>query len=278
MSRGKDTVTQVVLHFFLGLWALTTLYPFLWVGISSFKSTADIIGKPFALPSSFALTNYQSAVNAANIPMAYLNSMIISVTVTLVVMLLASMAAYGISRYKFTGRNWLNSLIVASMMFPVFATIIPVYKIIDGLQLINNPFGVALPQIAGNMSFAMLVLVGYIRGMPNDIEEAAFIEGCSVFQIFFYTVVPIIRPSLATVAIFTFIWSYNDLFTQLFFLRTKDSWAITRLLNEFSANQGVPDYGMMAAAIVLVVFPVLIVYILLQKNIIKGMTAGAVKG
>ncbi|MDD3429413.1 MAG: ABC transporter permease subunit, partial [Oscillospiraceae bacterium] len=135
----------------------------------------------------------------------------------------------------------------------------------------------ALPQIAGNLSFAIVVLMGFIRSIPVDLEEAAYLEGYNVFQIFFRIILPLARPSFATVAIFTFLWSYNDLFTQMFFLRNKKTYSITRLLNEIASQAGV-NYGLMVAAVVLVVVPVLVVYVLLQKNIIKGMTVGAVKG
>ena len=134
-----------------------------------------------------------------------------------------------------------------------------------------------LPQVAGNLSFAIVVLMGFIRSIPIDLEEAAYLDGCGVFGIFFRIIVPVAKPSFATVAIFAFLWSYNDLFTQSFFLRLPKEKTITLLLNEISSQAGV-DYGLMAASVVLVVAPVLIVYVLLQKNIIKGLTVGAIKG
>lgn len=136
---------------------------------------------------------------------------------------------------------------------------------------------IILPQVAGNLSFAIVVLTGYIRGLPIDLEEAAFMEGCGPFAIFFKVVVPLTKPSFATVAIFSFLWSYNDLFTQMFLLKRPDTFAITILLNRLTSQEGT-DYGLMAAAVTLVVVPVILVYILLQKQIVKGLTAGAVKG
>lgn len=135
----------------------------------------------------------------------------------------------------------------------------------------------ALPQIAGNLSFAILVLTGYIRSLPLELEEAAFMEGCSAFQIFTKIVVSLAKPSFATVAIFSFLWSYNDLFTQTFFLRIQTQWAITRLLKELTAMEGT-NYGLMAAAVTIIIIPVIVVYACLQKYIIKGLATGAVKG
>lgn len=277
--------SKVVIYVLLSLWALTTIFPFFWVINNSFKQRSIIISDSFSLAvgDKFTMANYQLAFERVNIFGAYLNSLLISCTVTLVVVVLAGLASYGLSRYEFRGKKALNSLVVASMMFPVFSTIIPVFTMEKGwgIASTNNTWlsllSVTLPQIAGNLSFAIIVLRGYIKGLPIDLEEAAYLEGCSALEIFFKVIVPITKPSFATVAIFTFLWSYNDLFTQMFFLRTKDQFTITRLLNELTSMEGT-NYGLMAAAVTLVVVPVLIVYIFLQKHIIKGMTAGAVKG
>jgi raffinose/stachyose/melibiose transport system permease protein len=168
-------------------------------------------------------------------------------------------------------------------MFPVFSTIIPVFRfeVALGIASTGNRWysilSVILPQIAGNMSFAIIVLMGFIRSVPIELEESAYMDGCNVFRIFFKIIVPIAKPSFATVAIFSFLWSYNDLFTQMFLLRYPNERTITLLLNEISSQAGV-NYGLMAASVVLVVVPVLIIYVILQKNIIKGLTVGAIKG
>ncbi len=253
--------------------------------MNSFKLKGLIRSDSFSIPmgDSFTFDNYKTAFDRVDIFGAYKNSLVISTAVTAVVVLLAGFAAYGMARYRFRGRNVLHSLIIASMMFPVFSTIIPVFRMMFGWHIVNtnsvalSQLSVILPQIAGNLSFAIIVLMGFIRGLPIDLEEAAYLEGYNVYQIFFKVVVPIAKPSFATVSIFTFLWSYNDLFTQMFFLRYKDAFTITRLLNEITSIAGL-NYGLMAAAVVLVVVPVLVVYIFLQKNIIKGMTAGAMKG
>ncbi|MBW7571271.1 carbohydrate ABC transporter permease [Caproiciproducens faecalis] len=281
--RGKPG--EILIYIVLSLWAVTTIYPFLWVIMNSFKLKGLIRSDSFSVPvgDSFTLDNYKTAFDRVDIFGAYKNSLVISITVTVVVVLLAGFAAYGMARYQFRGRNILHSLIIASMMFPVFSTIIPVFRMMFGWHIVNtnsvalSQLSVILPQIAGNLSFAIVVLMGFMRGLPIDLEEAAYLEGYNVYQIFFKVIVPIAKPSFATVAIFTFLWSYNDLFTQMFFLRYKDAFTITRLLNEITSIAGV-NYGLMAAAVVLVVVPVLVVYIFLQKNIIKGMTAGAIKG
>lgn len=285
MKKKKIRISSILIYIVLIFWALTTIYPIIWVIQNSFKAKDKILADSFSLPLGdlFTTANYRKAFQNLNIFGAYKNSIFISCMVAAAVIILAGMASFALVRYSFKLNRVLQSLVLAAMMFPVFATIIPVSRMETrwGIANTNSWFltmlSVILPQIAGNLAFAIVVLTGYIKGLPIELEEAAYMEGSNAFQTFFKVVVPLTKPSFATVAIFSFLWSYNDLFTQMFFLRTKDMWAITRLLNELTSMEGT-NYGLMAAAVTLVVVPVVIVYIFLQKYIIKGMTAGAIKG
>ena len=285
MMHKKAPISKVVTYVVLSLWALTTIYPFIWVILNSFRQKGLIMSDSFSLPLGEAFTwdNYLTAFERADFKNAYLNSFVISGTVTVVVVILAGLAAYGMVRYQFKGKGLLYSLIMAGMMFPVFSTIIPVFRLeaVMGIAGTGNRFlsllAVILPQIAGNLCFSIIILMGFIQSVPIDLEESAYLDGCNVFGIYFHIIIPAAKSSFATVAIFTFLWSYNDLFTQSFFLRYPQERAITGLLNEISSQAGV-NYGLMAASVVLVVIPVLVVYVLLQKHIIKGLTAGAIKG
>ena len=283
MIEKKFSPSKIVTYLVLTLWGLTTVYPFIWVILNSFRKKGLILSDSFSIPlgEAFTLDNYKVAMERSGFGNAYLNSILISGTVTIVVVILAGLAAYGLCRYRFHGRAILQSMVMAGMMFPVFSTIIPVFRmqVIMGVAGTGNRWlsliATILPQIAGNLCFAIIILTGFIQSVP--IEESAYLDGCNVFQIFFRIIVPAAKSSFATVAIFAFLWSYNDLFTQSFFLRYPQERAITGLLNEISSQAGV-NYGLMASSVVLVVVPVLIVYICLQKHIIKGLTAGAVKG
>ena len=274
--------TYVVLTF----WALTTLYPFVWVILNSFREKGLIRKDSFSIPipgNGFTMGNYEKAMERFDFSNAYLNSLIVSIAVTIAVVVIAGFAAYGLVRYRFRLRGLCYSLIMAGMMFPVFSTIIPVFRMEAawGIASSGNRWlsllAVILPQIAGNLCFAIIVLMGFIESVPMELEESAYMDGCHVFQVYFHIIIPAAKSSFATVAIFSFLWSYNDLFTQNFFLRTPKEKTITLMLNEISSQAGA-DYGLMAASVVLIVVPVLIVYILLQKHIIKGLTAGAIKG
>lgn len=315
--KTKCSPGMIAIYAMLSAWAVTTIYPFVWVILNSFRVKGEIRTDSFSIPSgdSFTMDNYTTAFDRSDILQAYTNSMVISLSVTFFVVLFAGVAAYALVRYNFRGKNLVNGMIIASMMVPAFATIVPVFTMeaawgiagdrTDLVMTIANAIGkvipsigedpvafralrneievniarlsVILPQIAGNLAFAMVVLSGFMRSLPVETEESAYLDGCNIYQIYFKIVMPMARPSFATVSIFAFLWSYNDLFTQSFFLRLEEHHTVTLLLNQISSQAGT-DYGLMAAAVVLVVVPVVIVYILLQKNIIKGMTVGAVKG
>ena len=284
-KKKKMSPGLVAVYVILIIWAMTTVYPILWVIQNAFKAKNKILENSFALPLGdlFTTANFRKAFDTTDIFGAYKSSLFISTMVALMVVLLAGMGAYALARYKFRGSNLINSLVVGAMMFPAFATVISVYQmefkwgIASTGSWFLNMLSVILPQIAGNMAFAMVVLTGYIKGLPIELEEAAYMEGCNAFQIYFKVIMPLTKPSFATVAIFSFLWSYNDLFTQSFFLRRPDMYSITMMLNNISAKEGT-DYGLMAAVVALIIVPVIIVYCCLQKQIIKGMTAGAVKG
>lgn len=285
MNR-KITPAKVGTYIVLIFWSLTTLYPFVWVILNSFRDKGLIRKDSFSIPTlanGFTMANYEKALDRFNFSTAYVNSLVISTIVTIFVVVLAGLAAYGLVRYRFRLRGLCYSLIMAGMMFPVFSTIIPVFRMEAawGIASSSNRWlsllAVILPQIAGNLCFATIVLMGFIESVPIELEESAYVDGCNVFGVYFHIIMPAAKSSFATVAIFSFLWSYNDLFTQNFFLRYPKEKTITLLLNEISSQAGT-DYGLMAASVVLIVIPVLVVYVLLQKHIIKGLTAGAIKG
>ena len=275
--KAKISPGMAVIYLILIFWALLTIFPFAWVVINSFKPSAEVLRSSFALPKEFSLMNYHNAFTKLNVLNAYKNSFIISGCVTIGVMVLASFMAFALTRYHFKGKQFIDSLIVASLMFPAFATIIPVYKMIIEWGILGTKTAVILPQIAGNLSFATIVMTGFMKSIPIDMEESAYMEGANVFQVFIKIIVPLCRSSLATVAIFSFLWSYNDLFVQKIMIAGhKQNYPVCTLLEEISSQYGT-DFGLMAASVTIIVIPVMIVYILLQKNIIKGLTADAVK-
>ena len=182
------------------------------------------------------------------------------------------------ARFEFPGKKIFYFLMVACMMFPIFSIIFPLLGMVSKLNLMNNYLGVILPQIAGNISFTTILLTGFIKGLPIEVEESAYLDGANTFQVIGKLIVPMSKSSFATASIFVFLWSYNDLFLQMLVLTKPSMMPICALLNQMNSQFGADERGQLIAAVAIICIPVLIVYFFLQKHIIKGLTAGAVKG
>lgn len=268
---------KFIIYMLLIVWASTTILPLVWVINNSFRSTGEILDAPFQFPEGFDRSNYRWALEVINVLQSYKNSIIMSGSTVLLVLLLGGMAAYVLARMDFKFKGMIDIMLVVGLMIPAFVTVVPVYEILIKLGIVNTYLAFILPQTAGNLVFAILMLTAYMSSLSREIEEAAILDGASRWQIFSRIFVPMSRPAFATVGIFTFLWSYNDLFLALIYVSHKEVRPITVILTFVSSQYGT-NYGYQATAVVVTVIPVLIVYMLLQKQIIKGLTQGAVKG
>ena len=282
MNRIQDyferiSLSKFIIYLVLIAWASTTILPLLWITNNSFRTTADIVNQPFAFPDSFNLVNYREARTRINVLNSYKNSIIMSGTTVVLVLLLGGMAAYVLARFEFKGKAVIDTLLVIGLMIPAFVTVVPVYELLISLDLVNTYLALILPHTAGNLVFATMLLTAYMSSLSKEIEEAALLDGANRWQIFRMIFVPMSRPVFATVGIFTFLWSYNDLFSALIYVPQQRVQPVTVLLSQVSTQYGT-DLGLQATAVVVTVIPVLIVYLILQQQIIKGLTQGAVKG
>lgn len=276
-KRNKVKFGLIFIYVVLFGWASSTIYSMFWIVNNSFKVSRDVMNSSFKIAFDPVMVNYTNAFDRMNIGRSYLNSLIMSGGTVLLVLLFGGLAAYVLSRFQFRGRKVLYSILYASLLIPAFATVVPVYELLIKSGLINTYLGLTLPQTAGNLTFAILVLAGYMATIPKELEEAAFMDGCNRWSLFIKILFPVSRPAFASAAIFVFLWSYNDLFSSLFFVNKESVRPIVALLSEISSQYGT-DFGLMATAVSLTVIPVLIVYLFIQKFIEQGLTEGAVKG
>lgn len=278
-KQNKRTLrfSTFVMYAVLTVWSLTTIYPLFWVINNSFKLSRDVMNNSFAIALNPVWQNYENAFSRIDIGRSYLNSVIMSTSAVLLVLLIGGLAAYILARFQFKGKKWIYSILYGTLLIPAFATVVPVYELLIKTSLVNTYLGLILPQTAGNLTFAILVIAGYMSTIPKDLEDAAFIDGSSRWQMFTRVFVPISRPVFASVTIFVFLWSYNDLFSALIFVNKENVRPIVALLNEISSQYGT-DFGLMATAVSLTVIPVLIVYLFISRLIEKGLSEGAVKG
>lgn len=280
MKSTKKILSKITIYLVLIIWAIGCLYPFIWILLNSFKDKEQILANSFTIPiRHFTLDNYKAALfGRYNILIAYLNSFIISFSVVIIVLIIATFSSYALARYNFKGKKVVYSLVIACMMFPIFSTIFPLFKMLVNFKIHGTHLGVILPQVAGNLGFATILLTGFMQNVPVDVEESAYLDGANVFQTLRYVTVPMSKSAYSSTAIFVFLWSYNDLFLQMLILTERKKMPISALLREISSKEGGTNQGLMVAAVALIAIPIIIVYFFLQKNIIKGLTAGAVKG
>lgn len=275
--KGKLRFSKFMMYTVLILWSLTTIYPMFWVVNNSFKQSRDVMNNSFSIAFDPIWLNYENAFSRIDIGKSYINSLIMSTSTVFLVLLFGGMAAYILARFDFKGKKLIYSILYGTLLIPTFATVVPVYELLIKTSLVNTYLGLILPQTAGNLTFATLVIAGYMSTIPKDLEDAAFIDGSSRWQMLTRVFVPISKPVFASASIFVFLWSYNDLFSALIFVNKENVRPIVALLNEISSQYGT-DFGLMATAVTLTVIPVLIVYLFTSRLIEKGLSEGAVKG
>ncbi|MCX7746807.1 MAG: carbohydrate ABC transporter permease [Clostridia bacterium] len=276
-KKPKISGVKVLVYLVLSIWAVTTIAPLLWVINNSLKPTSDIIINSVALPKSLDFTNFSTLSGYdMNIFKGFLNSAIISGSVVLFVSLIGGLASFVIARFNFKYSKQIRSYFVVSMLVPVFAVLIPDMLILQNIGLNESYLGVIVPQTAGFLNFAVLMMTGFMASLPVELEEAAILDGCGVGKIFFKIIIPLCKPVFATVGIMVFLWSYNDLIMPMVFLPNKLA-PVTLIISKVSSIAGV-NYGAMMAALVLTITPIILLYVVSQEYVIKGLTAGAVKG
>lgn len=255
--------------------AVLTLYPLFWIGICSLKSSEEIYGSPFGLPKNPEWENYAESFLAADIPVHLFNSVLYAAVSLAVVVILSSMSAYIIAKvWKQKGIYNYYSL---GIMIPINAIIIPFILIFRKVGILNTRVGIILAFIVTNLAFSIFILVPFMEGLPDELEDAARIDGCNRLQTFVKIMLPLSKAGLSTVGTFVLINCWNDLFLSLLIISKQNLITLNQVCYNMR-SQYAADYGLITATVMIMVIPVIICYALFQKQIVKGMTAGSVKG
>ncbi len=261
------------LIFFLAI----TVLPLIWLLISSFKTNFEFETQAFALPEVWQWGNYVKAFQMAGILRLFLNSIIVAVCATIVNSLVASLGAFVIAREQFRFREALLNIILAGILIPIIALMVPYFKIINGLKLYDTLPALILTYSAINIPISVFLIHGFMKSIPIELEEAALIDGCSFYQRFTKIIFPLTKTGLVTAGTFVFIYCWNE-FIYAMLLTSSNSTRTIQLGISFFRMQFVVDYTGMLAAIVITMIPTILVYVFLHDRIISGLTAGAVKG
>ena len=273
----KKRTVSFFIHCFLILVSASCLFPLWWAFASSLKTQETVFNDLSLFPKVPHWENYIFAWTKADFSVYFLNSLLYTLVVVVGVLLIASMAAYAFSRLQFFGKNVLFLILISTMMIPIPGSFIALYVLLNKLHLVNTRLGYILPQINGGLALGIFLLKTFFDELPKELEDSAAIDGCGRFRIYWHIALPLARPALAVLAIFNILAVWNEYLLAMLVLSSKELMPLQRGLMVFQGAH-ITQYPLLMAGIVITVLPVLIVYLLLQKHIIKGITAGAVKG
>jgi len=274
----RRTAGRGALYAFLGLWALIQLFPLYYMATFSLKTNQEIFGtNPIGLPQSWMWENYVDVVENAHMATYFLNSVIVTAVTILLVAVLGLMAAYALTRMTWRGRQMTRSFYMLGLAVPIHAALLPVFLMLRDVKLLNTHFALILPYAAFALSMGILIFIGFISGIPKELEEAACIDGCSVYGIFFRIILPLMTPAISVVAIFTFLQCWNEL---LFASIYNTSWRYKTLTVGIMEMSGVyrTEWGPIGAGLCFATLPTLILYFVLSEKVQKSLVLGAVKG
>ena len=275
---AKEIVLSIFRWILIIFFALYTLFPLVWLVVSSLKTNFEFLaGSPFALPAVPQWQNYTNALSVAGLGRMLLNSVFVGLLATAVNVIIASMSAYCISRFRFNGRERIYTLFTAGILVPLNALMVPYFVIINKLGLYNTYGGMILLYCAIGIPMSTFLIRGLMDSIPMDLEEAAYIDGCGFFGRFFHIILPLSRTGIVTAATFEFLTCWNEfVFANL--IVSSEKLRTIQVGIRYFTNQFSTDYVSMYAAIVISIVPSILGYIVFQEQIISGMTSGAVKG
>jgi len=264
-------------HLILIAVSLTCLFPLVWMISSSLKTQDQVFTNMSLIPETWNFANYAVAWLKADFKVYFFNSLFYTVVGVLAILFISSLAAYAFARLEFWGRRVFFMMLVATLLIPIPGVFVPLYLLLKSLGLIDTRIGLLLCYISGGLAFAIFLLKGFFDYLPREIEEAALIDGCSRFGIYWRIALPLAKPALATIAIMNSLNIWNEFLLAMIVLQDKSKMPIQRGLMVFQGTF-ITDYPLLMAGLTIATVPIVILYILMQKHIVKGIAAGALKG
>ena len=289
--KKENTVSKIIFKviIYIALIAMTIsiIVPVLWVFMASFKRNAEFIGKgtnPWALPEQLQWQNYVTAFVDAEMGEFFLNSVIVTALALILLLVIALPAAYALSRFDFKGKKILNVAFMAGLFVNINYIVVPIFLMLSGANrmlgvdfFLDNRFILALIYASSSLSFSIYLLSGYFKTLPRGFEEAAYIDGCGYFKTMVSIMIPMAKPSILTVILFQFLSFWNEYIIAFTVMNEHNTLAVG-LKNLMAVERTATNYGIMYAGLVIVMIPVLVLYICVQKQLTKGMTLGGLKG
>ena len=267
-----------LMHCVLVLYTLIALFPVFVIVINSFKSRKSIFREPLALPDSdsFSLIGYQTVMKQGDFFLYFQNSMIVTVASLFFILLFGAMAAYALSEYQFKGNKWLGLYMALGIMIPIRIGTVAILELMVSTGLVNTLWALILVYTAQGLPLAVFILSEFMHQVSDELKNAARVDGLSEFRIFFSIVLPLVRPAMATVAVFNMIPIWNDLWFPLILAPAEETKTLT-LGSQVFIGQFVTDWNAVLSALALAILPALVLYLIFSRQLIRGLTSGAVK-
>jgi len=275
---AKERAFGAVSHTVLVIWSAIVILPLLWTLMTSFKTTREIFASPFDLPTSFNLVNYVNAWTTAGIGNYFLNTVIVVGSALVIVMVLGAMCAYVLARFSFFGNRAIYYLMLAGLTFPIFLAIVPLFFTLQNFGLLNTLPGLTITYVAFALPFTVFFLFSFFRALPEEIAEAAAIDGAGEWSTFFRVMLPMARNGMASVLIFNFLGLWNQFLIPVALNTSVDNYVLSQGMANFASQAGYSvDFGALFAAVVITVAPVLVVYIIFQRQLQGSVSQGTSK-
>lgn len=275
---GGDRVVNVSAHVMLALWTIIVIAPLLWTLISSFKTTREIFSSPFSLPASWNLDNYRTAWTEEQFGNYFLNTVVIVGSALVIVMTLGAMCAYVLARFSFPGNRAIYYMMLACLTFPIFLAIVPLFKLMQTFHLLSTQPGLVAVYVAFALPFTVFFLYPFFRRLPDEIAEAAAVDGAGEWRTFFQVMLPMAKPGLASVAIFNFLGLWNQFLLPVALNTDRNNYVLAQGMSRFASSAGYAvDFGSLFAAVIITVLPVLVAYIVFQRQLAGSVTQGTMK-
>lgn len=276
-SKKLELIKKIAMWAILLFFLLYTLVPMLWLILASLKTNLELTGAPFSLPTKLQFGNYVNAFKVSGLGKLFLNSIFIALCATTLNALIASMASYVLSRFRFGSREVIFTLFVVGVLVPINALMVPYFTLITKLGIYDTKFALILTYAAVGIPISVFIIRGFMIGIPIELDEASIIDGCNFYGRFWHIILPMSKTGIVTAATFEFLYCWNE-FIYAMLLTSSQSTRTVQLGIRYFTNQFTTDYTSMYAAIVISIIPSILGYILFQNQIISGLTSGAVKG
>jgi raffinose/stachyose/melibiose transport system permease protein len=269
-------IGKVAIYVVMAIFSAAVVYPLVVMVFGSFKTQFEFYSNPWGLPSTLNWSNYTYAWQQAQIPRFIVNSIIVAAGTIALTLVLASCAAYGFSTFTFRGARALFLMFVLLLIVPVPVGIIPLYVIVVRLHLVDTYFALILPYTSGSLPLSIFLLRAFFQSIPQELTDAARMDGCTQFTAFIRVVLPIAKPGLATVTLLTFLNSWNEFFLALIFIHNPNLMTLPLGLQAFFFQYST-QWNYLFAALTMSIIPIIVVYLAMQRQFIAGLTAGAVR-